>query len=253
MVKPLIAGNWKMNGSAETVPKLIAGLKAIENPHMDIVVFPPAVFIPTLVSGLQNSRIRIGAQNAHTEASGAYTGEIAAIMFAESGCDYVLAGHSERRQGLGESNQLVADKCQAALAARLTPVLCVGETASERQQGRAQAIVGEQLAAVLTLIGAKAFQSVIVAYEPVWAVGTGEAANTETIADMHSFLRNWLVRQIGQLSQSVRLLYGGSVNTDNASEILSQPDVNGALIGGASLDVATFSGIIDSVPVANRQ
>lgn len=249
--KPMVAGNWKMNGSSEILPEFIADLKTIKNPNVDVAIFPPAIFISAMASGLQNSQVQVGAQNAHTEVSGAYTGEISASMFAELGCHYLLAGHSERR-GQGESNQLVANKCRAAQSAQLTPILCVGESEQERQQGQTEATVDQQLSVVLEIIGPNALKSAIIAYEPIWAIGTGTAADTKDIAIMHGFLRSWLESHLGQEAAQMRLLYGGSVSETNAAGIFAQPNVNGVLVGGASLDMAKFSKIIGCVPIISQ-
>lgn len=242
----IIAGNWKMNGSTQSVATLLDALGSIDTRGCEVIVFPPSVYIQQAVLALSDGPILVGAQNAHAKLSGAHTGEISAPMLADVGCTYVLAGHSERRLEAGETNSAVSIKCAAVQTAELTPILCVGEQLHEREAGNAGQVVSGQLQAVLDFIGPVAMCKILIAYEPVWAIGTGAVAKPEEIATMHSFVRQWLIDQAGKGAAYVKLLYGGSVNKDNAALILEQEHVAGALVGGASLDIESFSAIINA-------
>ena len=242
----IIAGNWKMNGSSETVTALLDGLSTLDTRGCEVIVFPPALYIPQAIQALSQSAMSVGAQNAHTQVAGTHTGELSASMFADAGCTHILAGHSERRLEGGETNIVVGVKCAAILVATLTPIVCVGEQQQEREAGKAEGVIAEQLQAVLDIIGPLALRRIIVAYEPVWAIGTGVAATPQEIAAMHSFIKHWLMDQAGEPAAAVKLLYGGSMNANNAATILQQEQVSGALVGGASLDIESFSAIIDA-------
>lgn len=242
----IIAGNWKMNGSAYSVAALLDALRSTTTSGCEVIIFPPVIFIPQAVSVLGEGPILIGAQNAHGSSGGAHTGEISAPMLADAGCTHVLAGHSERRLEAGETNTTVGVKCASILAADLTPILCIGEQLPEREDGAAERVVGDQLQAVLDIIGQVAMRKIIIAYEPTWAIGTGVIAKPEEIAAMHLFVRQWLIEHAGEATAAVKLLYGGSVNQDNINQILKQPHVAGALVGGASLDIESFSAIINA-------
>jgi triosephosphate isomerase (TIM) len=234
----LIAGNWKMNGNRsanrallEAVQSGIAGLAGAE-----CAVCVPFPYLPEVAEQLRGSPVAWGAQNVSEHARGAYTGEVSASMLVEMGCRYTLVGHSERRQLYGETDARVAAKFAAALDAKLTPILCVGETLEEREQGRTEKILARQLDEVLTTTGIEAFSGAVVAYEPVWAIGTGRTATPEQAQEAHAFIRR-------RIFKGTRILYGGSVKADNAAAIFAQPDVDGGLVGGASLVAQEFIAI----------
>lgn len=238
MRRPLVAGNWKMHGSRESVAALVAGLPQVR-PEVDVAVFPPYVYIPQVLEALADSAIGVGAQNVSAQRQGAYTGEIAADMLRDIGCRYVIVGHSERRSLYGENDQQVADKFIAAGAEGLIPILCVGETLVQREQGETLAVIARQLDAVIAAAGLEAVCAAVIAYEPVWAIGTGKTATAEQAQQVHRAIR----QRLGATGDSTRLLYGGSVKAANAAELFAQPDIDGALVGGASLDSAEFGEI----------
>lgn len=243
-IKPLVAGNWKMNGlkadlaiAAEIARDNDAGLRRA----VDLAICPPATLLYALSASLIGARIATGGQDCSTQASGAYTGEVSAAMLADAGASYVIVGHSERRTLHGESNAAVKAKAEAALAAGLTPIVCVGETRDEREAGRALAVVKKQLRGSVPE-GAAA--SLVVAYEPVWAIGTGLTPTAADVAEMHAAIRAELGRILGKADAAgVRLLYGGSVKPGNAAELMNVANVDGALVGGASLKAADFLAI----------
>ena len=244
--KKLIAGNWKMNGSlaanADLMGELLAG---IGQPACDVAVCVPAVYlaqVQLLLAG--QGGIALGAQDVSQHESGAYTGDVSAAMLKELGARYVIVGHSERRQYQGETDAQVAVKAQRALAAGLTPIVCVGETLREREQGETESVVGRQLSAVIQLNGER-LADLVVAYEPVWAIGTGRTATPEQAQAVHAALRALLAAADLQAA-GVRILYGGSMNAGNAAELLAQPDIDGGLIGGASLKARDFLKIIET-------
>ncbi len=243
MRRPLVAGNWKMNGSRERVRALVNGIQAgigsVE--RAEVAVCPPFVYIPQVAELLAGSPIALGAQNVcdHAE-EGAYTGEIAGSMLAELGCRYVIVGHSERRNLYGESDELVARRFAAARKAGLVPILCVGELLEERERGETEAVVARQLDAVLALEGAAAFRDAVIAYEPVWAIGTGRTATPEQAQEVHAFIRARLAVHDPGVAEAARILYGGSVKGSNAADLFAQPDIDGGLIGGASLKADEF-------------
>ncbi len=238
MRKPLVAGNWKMNGGKEFVAELLSGLNG-GNDAVEVAVFPPYVLIPLAAEELADKEISYGAQNVSEHESGAYTGEVATSMLVELGCQYVLVGHSERRSLYGESSEQVAAKFVAAQAAGLTPVLCVGETLEQREAGETQDVVAGQLQAVIDLAGLDNVCSAVVAYEPVWAIGTGKTATPEQAQEVHHAIR----QQLGEAGDKTRILYGGSVNAANAAELFAKPDIDGGLVGGASLKAGDFNEI----------
>ena len=244
--KKLIAGNWKMNGSLAANAALIGELLAgIGQPACDVAVCVPAVYlaqVQLLLAG--QGGIALGAQDVSQHESGAYTGDVSAAMLKELGARYVIVGHSERRQYQGETDAQVAVKAQRALAAGLTPIVCVGETLREREQGETESVVSRQLSAVIQLNGER-LADLVVAYEPVWAIGTGRTATPEQAQTVHAALRALLAAADLQAA-SVRILYGGSMNAGNAAELLAQPDIDGGLIGGASLKARDFLKIIET-------
>ncbi|WP_127470568.1 triose-phosphate isomerase [Thiomicrorhabdus aquaedulcis] len=245
MRKPFVAGNWKMHGSKASIKELIAGLNAkVEQVSgVDVTVCPPAIYID-YVSQLLNPSIKVGAQNVAQEpVQGAFTGEHSVEMLKDLGCQYVIIGHSERRAIFGESNALVAVKVKVALQAGVTPILCVGETLQERQSGVMQSIISGQLDAVLDLVGIESFEKIVIAYEPVWAIGTGVTASPEQAQEVHAFIRGKLASLSSEVAQKVIIQYGGSVKPDNAVELFGQADIDGGLIGGASLNADDFMAI----------
>ena len=247
MPAPFVAGNWKMNppsvaeaaALASDAARAVAGIEGVAR-----VVCPPAVALPAVAQAVAGSPVEVAAQNMHHEAKGAYTGEIAASMLAGL-CSYVILGHSERRQLFGETDALVNAKVRSALAARLAPILCVGETLDERDAGLAESAVRRQLAAGLEGVAAGDADSVVVAYEPVWAIGTGRAATPEIAQEMAAVVRDQVAALLGSdAGGAVRVLYGGSVSPANAAGVADQPDVDGALVGGASLVADDFAAIV---------
>ncbi len=249
MRRLLIAGNWKMNTSLQTAKSLASAiatnLPALDpDKSIDVALFPPFVFIPTVVEACASTGIQVGAQTCSQHPYGAFTGEVSTDMLLSCGCNQVLVGHSERRQYYHETNDLVALKVESVLKSPLTPILCIGETLEQRQTGQTWAILQQQLDAVYSLIDASQLERIIIAYEPVWAIGTGVAASSTEAEEAHAFIRKHLSRWTN--AESLRILYGGSVTADNAKELLSQPDIDGALIGGASLKAESFCSIIST-------
>ncbi len=251
MRKPLVAGNWKMNGTRASVAALLGGLKAGigQVTTAEVAVCAPAIYIPETQSQLDGTPIAWGGQDLSIHASGAYTGEIAGSMLQDYGCRFVIIGHSERRAYHGESDELVAQKFTAARAAGLVPILCVGETLEEREQDITEQVVGRQLDAVIAECGIDKLGEGVIAYEPVWAIGTGKTASPEQAQEVHAFIRGRLTAGSQAVADGVRLLYGGSMNPKNAAELLVQPDIDGGLIGGASLKPDDFLAVCSA---ANR-
>ncbi|MFQ5958810.1 MAG: triose-phosphate isomerase, partial [Alphaproteobacteria bacterium] len=248
-IRPLIAGNWKMNGLRRDVCDLafdLATRVASAPPECDIVICPPATLVHLIAWTLQDSAVALGGQDCHTAASGAHTGDVSAEMLADAGCRYVIVGHSERRAGHGEGDALVRAKAEAAHRAGLSAIVCLGENEAERDAGDTLAVVEAQLTGSLPP-GATAADTVI-AYEPVWAIGSGRTPGADEIAAVHAHLRSLLGDRLGETAGGMRLLYGGSVKAANAAEILAVAEVNGALVGGASLDVDAFCSICQSCP-----
>ena len=247
MKKNLIAGNWKMNGSLAAnqvlVEAMLAGLKGVE-PQAEVALCAPAVYLAQLQGLLANGPIALGSQDVSAQEAGAYTGEISASMLKDFGCRYAIVGHSERRQYHGESDATVATKAQRALAAGITPIVCVGETLAEREAGQTEAVVKRQLAAVIHTV-AHCISEIVVAYEPVWAIGTGKTATPEMAQSVHAVLRAQLAAAT-EHPERVKILYGGSMNATNAASLMAQPDIDGGLIGGASLKAADFLQIVAS-------
>lgn len=246
-IRPLIAGNWKMNGTWRGSRRLADAVReSAASVYADLLVCPPFLHIQAVAATLLGSRVGVGGQDCHPEPSGAHTGDCAAPMLRDSGATHVILGHSERRMNHGESSALVLRKCEAALAAGLLPLICVGETQEERDSGAAEAVVVQQLMDSLPLGFITA--GGIVAYEPVWAIGTGRTPTEAEVAGMHSMIRNTLVGTYGPTARTTRLLYGGSVKPSNAQALLALPDVDGALVGGASLVAEDFMAIARAVP-----
>ena len=245
MRRAMVAGNWKMNGSQAEAAALLdsvqQGMAAVK--QAEVVVCPPFILIPAVATRLKGSRIAWGGQNLDVNKSGAFTGEVSGPMLKDFGCTYVIVGHSERRALYGETDQVVAQKFKAAQSAGLVPILCVGETLDEREANATETVVARQLDAVLALTGIESLANAVVAYEPVWAIGTGKTATPQQAQDVHKFIRAKLAGRNATVAQGLRLLYGGSVKGANAQELFGQPDIDGGLIGGASLNAADFLAI----------
>ena len=242
MRKNLVAGNWKMNGSLAENAALLAGVKAALA-GIEAVVCVPFPYLAQAQSALAGSSIAWGAQNLSEQARGAYTGEVSASMLLDFGCRYVIVGHSERRSLYGESDELVARKYMAAQAAGLIPILCVGELLDERESGITELVVARQLDAVVAAAGVASFGKAIVAYEPVWAIGTGKTASPEQAQAVHAFIRGKIAALDSNVGNGLVIQYGGSVKASNAAELTVQPDIDGGLIGGASLILEEFVAI----------
>ena len=247
MRRPIIAGNWKMNTTIDEAVSLVESLRDrfLGRENVDIVVCPPFPVLADVSKVLKESSIRLGAQNMHWEPQGAFTGEVSAKMLLTAGCQYVILGHSERRLHFGETDEGVQKKIAAALTAGLTPIVCLGERLEEREAGQTEEVVRRQLKKAIEGLSPEEMAKIVVAYEPVWAIGTGEAATPEMANDVHHYLRKVLKDQYSeQVAFTVRIQYGGSVTEENAASLLAQPDIDGALVGGASLKAESFARII---------
>ena len=247
MRTPLIAGNWKMNTDSSTAKGLAAAIaaRAVEAADVELLVCPPSVYLALVRDTLGNARVGLGAQNMYHETQGAFTGEISGGMLRDVGATYVILGHSERRHILGESDADVNKKTLAALTAGLKPIVCVGELLEQREAGQTAEVIRTQFEGSLAGISAEAMGSVVIAYEPVWAIGTGKVATPQQAEEVHLALRKIIVgRYNSSIADVVRILYGGSVKPDNAAELLGQPNIDGALVGGASLELGQFLGIV---------
>jgi len=250
MRRPIIAGNWKMN---KTGPEAVSLVKTLlkelsDVTRVDIVVCPPFTALESVAWVLGDGPVKIGAQNMHAEAEGAFTGEISAKMLLTTGCRYVILGHSERRTLFGESNAQINKKLKAALATALIPIVCIGEQLAEREGGRTQEVIREQLLGTFDGLTAPDVSRIILAYEPIWAIGTGKTASPEQANEVHSFIRGLVAEQYQpSVAREMRIQYGGSVKPDNARDLLQQPEIDGALVGGASLEASSFAAIIKNV------
>jgi len=245
MRQPMVAGNWKMNGSSESVKQLIAGIKdgmgSVNS--AEVVVCPPALYISRVSGAADGSAIKTGSQNICDADSGAFTGEISGAMLKEAGCEYAIVGHSERRALYAETDELVAKRFAAARRNGLKPIFCIGETLEERESGVTNEVCARQIDAVIALEGVEALGDGVIAYEPVWAIGTGKTASPEQAQQVHAFIRGKIAELNSEVAQGLRILYGGSMNPGNAQELIGQPDIDGGLIGGASLKADDFLAI----------
>lgn len=245
MRQPLVAGNWKMNGSRQNINELLdgilAGIAAVEK--AEVVVCAPCIYLPQVADKLDGSTVAWGSQNVNDNDSGAYTGEISASMLKDFGCKYAIVGHSERRAIYGETDADVARRFMAAQRHGLVPVLCVGELLEEREQGITSEVVSRQLDAVIDEAGIEAIGNSVIAYEPVWAIGTGKVATPQQAQEVHAMIRAKLAGMNADLAAGVRILYGGSMKPENAAELIGMEDIDGGLIGGASLQAEDFLGI----------
>ena len=247
MRRKLIAGNWKMNGSLAANAVLLDGIKgAPPQASCEVAVCVPAPYLAQCQAALTGGSIAWGGQDVSAHEAGAYTGEVSAAMLADFGARYVIVGHSERRSYHGESDALVAQKTIRAIRAGLIPIVCVGESLSEREAGQTEAVVGRQIDAVLGALTADDLEHIVIAYEPVWAIGTGKTATPQMAQDVHAMLRSRLAGKNAAAAEKVQILYGGSMKPDNAAELLAMPDIDGGLIGGASLKAADFLAIVAS-------
>jgi len=246
MRKPFVAGNWKMHGSKASILSLVTGLNAQADQlgNVDVAVCPPAIYIDYVKRSLSSNAISVGAQNVAAEpVQGAFTGEISVEMLKDLACDYVILGHSERRASYGETDAEIAQKVKVALTANITPILCVGETLEERESGVMESVIASQLDAVLDVVGIDSFADIVIAYEPIWAIGTGVTASPAQAQDVHEFIRGKLAGLNSAIAEKVIIQYGGSVKPDNAKELFGQADIDGGLIGGASLNADDFIAI----------
>ncbi len=247
MRKPVIAGNWKMNKTIKEAIELVNSLKRelIDIQEVELIVCPVYTALSDVSDLLIDSNISLGAQNVYWESSGAFTGEISTAMLKDAGCKYVIIGHSERRKYFNETDETVNKRIKAAQSVGLTPIFCVGETLEEREADKTIDVVKKQLAGGLEGLEKDALLNLIIAYEPVWAIGTGKTATPEQAQEVHSFIRSWLVENCSEeIGESLRILYGGSVKPANIKELMRQGDIDGALVGGASLDSSSFVEIV---------
>ena len=244
MRQRLVVANWKMHGTVASARQLSLELvPAVAGSSAEVAICAPFVHLPLVLECVAGSAVAVGAQNCSEHASGAYTGEISPHMLADLGCSRVILGHSERRQYYGESSELVAEKAASVRAADMLPILCVGETLQQREQGQAEAVVGAQIRAMME---SPLLASDVLAYEPVWAIGTGVTASPEQAQEMHAFIRGILREHCGETAEQIRILYGGSVKSGNAAELFGQEDIDGGLVGGASLDAVEFAAIVNA-------
>lgn len=241
---PIVAANWKMNGTRAMAAALLDDIaEKLTDVEAEVVVCPPFILVPQVAKRLAGTRIKWGGQDLSWQDPGAYTGEVAGEMLKDHGCDYCIVGHSERRTLYGESDQVVAQKFAKAQACGLTPILCIGETLAQRQHGETETVLARQLDAVISHCGVESFADAVLAYEPVWAIGTGKTASPEQAQDAHGFVRAKLAAMDDTIAQKLRIQYGGSVKANNARDLFGQPDIDGGLIGGASLQPADFVAI----------
>ena len=245
--RPLIAGNWKMNGSFAASQRLVEALVAGVGSGPEMLICPPFVYLDRARQWLGDSAIRLGAQDICGEHGfGAYTGEVSGSMLAEVGCDYAIVGHSERRTLYGENDAIVTEKFRAAQTVNITPILCCGESLEEREADRTEEVVSRQVGAVIDALGPAAFRQAVIAYEPIWAIGTGRTATPEQAQEVHALIRGLIAARDATIADELRILYGGSVKGSNARELLTQPDIDGGLVGGASLDAEDFLRIFEA-------
>jgi len=248
MRRSLVVGNWKMNGTLASAELLAKGIIAgLGDNHADIAVCVPYVHLPKVSELVRNTALAVGAQNVADKASGAFTGEVSATMLTEFNCKYALVGHSERRSYYGDTDESVAARFCQAQEQNITPVLCVGETLEQREQDQTFAVIDAQLDAVIKLAGIAAFGAAVIAYEPVWAIGTGKTATDEQAQEVHHYIRQYIAAKDQAIAEKIQILYGGSAKPENAKGLFAMPDIDGGLIGGASLDAESFLKIYHSI------
>ena len=247
MRRPLIAGNWKMNNNSTESVELVSQLREMvsEAENVEVVIAPPYTALSSVAVALKGSNIFLSAQNTFWEESGAFTGEISPSMLKDIGCQYTIIGHSERRQYFGETNEMVNKRLKAALKASLTPIVCIGETLEEREAGKTLAVIEQQVREGLNGLSSEEMDKVVIAYEPVWAIGTGKTATPDQAQEVHHFIRKQIAQIFGErIAENIRILYGGSVKPDNIDQLMAQRDIDGALVGGASLKADSFARIV---------
>lgn len=248
MRRSLVVGNWKMNGTLASAELLAKGIIAgLGDNHADIAVCVPYVHLPKVSELVRNTALAVGAQNVADKASGAFTGEVSAAMLSEFNCKYALVGHSERRSYYGDTDESVAARFCQAQEQNITPILCVGETLEQREQDQTFAVIDTQLDAVIKLAGIAAFGAAVIAYEPVWAIGTGKTATDEQAQEVHHYIRQYIAAKDQAIAEKIQILYGGSAKPENAKGLFAMPDIDGGLIGGASLDAESFLKIYHSI------
>jgi len=243
---PILAANWKMHktiGEAVAFAQAFA-LLVVDVAHAEMVIAPPFPALAAVAGALRGTRVALAAQNVHPEKQGAFTGEVSPPMLVDVGCGYAIVGHSERRHLFGESSAFVAKKAAALLAHGVRPIVCVGETLDEREASRTFAVLEDQLTGSLAAVSPEKAAEVVIAYEPVWAIGTGRTATPAIAQEAHAMIRGWLQKRFGATGDAIRIQYGGSVKPDNVAELMAQPDIDGALVGGASLEAASFAAIV---------
>ncbi len=248
MRRSIVAANWKLNGSLEMAKSLVMAIDTHSDglEGVDAVICPPFPYLNAVAANISASNVHLGAQSVAEKQDGAYTGEVSAEMVAEMGCTYAIVGHSERREYYGETDAIVAAKFLRIQAAGLLPILCVGESLQQREQGIMQDTIVRQVNAVVAEAGISNMQNAVLAYEPIWAIGTGKTASPDQAQEVHAIIRSEIAKQSGDIAQGLRILYGGSVKANNAAELFSQPDIDGGLIGGASLDAEQFNAIVSA-------
>jgi triosephosphate isomerase (TIM) len=254
MRKPLVMGNWKLNGSTDMAKSLVAGLRneLSNNTACNVAIAPPVVYLDLVKHQLDGSNIILGAQDVGINLSGAYTGEVSVEMLKDIGVSHIIIGHSERRTYHKESDEFIAKKFGVIKEAGLVPVLCIGETEAENEAGQTQAVCARQIDAVIKALGVQAFIGAVIAYEPVWAIGTGKSATPAQAQAVHKFIRDHIAKQDAKVAEQVIIQYGGSVNDKNAAELFTQPDIDGALVGGASLKADAFAAIVKAAEQAKK-
>ncbi|WP_334471154.1 triose-phosphate isomerase [Arsenophonus sp. PmNCSU2021_1] len=254
MRHPLVMGNWKLNGSTKMVEELIGNLRNELNnvTGCDVAIAPPALYLAQVKQALTGSKIALGAQDVDVNLSGAFTGDNSAEMLKDIGAKYIIIGHSERRTYHQESDEFIARKFAVLKSQGLTPVLCIGESEEENSAGKTEQVCARQIDAVLNSLGASAFENSVIAYEPIWAIGTGKSATPAQAQAVHKFIRDHIAKQDPAIAEQVIIQYGGSVNASNAAELFSQPDIDGALVGGASLKADAFATIVNAAAAAKK-
>lgn len=252
--RPLVMGNWKLNGSKAFTKELIEGLKAELNGvnGCDVAIAPPVMYLAEAEAALANSQIALGAQNVDVNVQGAFTGDISTEMLKDFGAKYIIIGHSERRTYHKESDEFIAKKFAALKEAGLVPVLCIGESEAENEAGKTQEVCAKQIDAVINALGVEAFNGAVIAYEPIWAIGTGKSATPAQAQAVHAFIRSHIAAKSQAVADQVIIQYGGSVNDANAAELFTQPDIDGALVGGASLKAPAFAVIVKAAATAKN-
>ncbi|MDR5611881.1 MAG: triose-phosphate isomerase [Arsenophonus sp.] len=254
MRHPLVMGNWKLNGSTKMVEELIGNLRNELNnvTGCDVAIVPPALYLAQAKQALTGSKIALGAQDVDVNLSGAFTGDTSAEMLKDIGAKYIIIGHSERRTYHQESDEFIARKFAVLKSQGLTPVLCIGESEEENSAGKTEQVCARQIDAVLNSLGASAFENSVIAYEPIWAIGTGKSATPAQAQAVHKFIRDHIAKQDPAIAEQVIIQYGGSVNASNSAELFSQPDIDGALVGGASLKADAFATIVNAAAAAKK-